>query len=165
MKLNAMVRASMLGLAVLVSSLTAQALETKRYVSEKYKFSILFPKDAKIEEASHGPWGGAHASYEGVHVFAISKLGVQADPEDIEAFGKKLSETDKAQWTALGGEKTDEGKHWWKASKATHGDVIVLAVYGTRPQGSYLSFVKASKSDVEKHQAEFTECLKSMKLE
>ena len=82
------------GLTVLLSAVPGHAEEAwAKYESPEYGFSMLVPAGATMVEQELGEgWGQLWAEHDGVKLYAVAKLGVQADAAEIEKIGVRVTD-------------------------------------------------------------------------
>ena len=88
--------------ALLLSAGVAAASEWTQYEAKAYGFSMLIPVGAAVREReSAGGWGGMYASFEGVKVYGLARLGTKESDTDIERFAVQVIGIPASQWTMI----------------------------------------------------------------
>jgi hypothetical protein len=137
-------------------SVTLHALPEgwKLFVAKEHGFTMLIPDDAEVHTREWGAWDGLYITRGGpTELYGIAKLGVQADPEAIEAFAVEVSGTDS--WEEIDSGENYRGWTWYRTGFATKGNNVLLGGYGVGPRGSFLMLLKTTKKQFEANEAAF----------
>jgi hypothetical protein len=150
----------------MVPAVSAAAQEGwQPYKAGAYGFSMPVPQGTKLTEKEFdGGWGGLHANYEGVELFAVARLGEYASAEDIEKFALRLTETTSDTWTEVDKGRNARGWYWYRVVTATKGDTVVFGGYGIGHAGSYLLLLKTTKQDFKEHEADYKKWYEGVRL-
>jgi hypothetical protein len=149
----------------LVGSTAIAGDEWESYSSDEYGFSMLIPEGTKpVEKEAGGGWGGLYAKADGVELYGLAKLAVQASPEEIEKFAVKETGIPDDKWTKVDEGKGENGFKWYRVYKAKHAGKIVFGAAGTGPKGSYLIFLRTTESDFNAHKADYESWYESVKV-
>jgi opacity protein-like surface antigen len=154
-------------IAVALVSLAAHALAANWVVlkDDKYGFAMLMPQGTKTASREwQGGWGGGYAKYGVTEFFGIAKLGVQAAPDDIEAFAIQASGVPGPRWQRVDQGKGMNGWKWWRTYRATDDTHVVFAVLGTGRRGSYCIFLKTTVADYNSGQEAYQRWYESLTL-
>ena len=135
------------------------------YRANDYGFSMLVPGGTVLieREGFHG-WGRLTGSYEGVHLYALTKQGEQATEADIEAVGLALTGIPSSRWKTIKSGYNQNGWNWFTTVEATQGGKLFVGDYGTGPSGSYLLLLETTDADYYAHKSDYKAWYNSIML-
>ena len=152
--------------ALLLSAGVAAASEWTQYEAKAYGFSMLIPVGAAVREReSAGGWGGMYASFEGVKVYGLARLGTKESDTDIERFAVQVIGIPASQWTMIDAGANQNGWGRYRTFRAASGQKLYFGGYGVGAKGNYLMYLETTVSDYNEHKADFTRWYESIRLE
>jgi hypothetical protein len=145
---------------------SALASDWKQYHAKEYGYSMLIPSGAAIAERERaGGWGGFAATFEGVKVHGLAKLGPGESDADIERYAVRVIGIPASQWTLIDSGGNQRGWGRFKTFRATSGPNLYFGGYGVGPKGNYLIYVETTPADYEEHKADFNRWYESIRFE
>ena len=150
----------------LLSTAVVSASDWRQYEAKAYGFSMLVPDGAAVREReSSGGWGGMNASFEGVKVHGLARLGTKENDADIERFAVQVIGIPASQWTMIDAGANQNGWGRYRTFRAASGQKLYFGGYGVGPKGNYLMYLETTVSDYNEHKADFTRWYESIRLE
>jgi hypothetical protein len=127
---------------------------------------MLIPAGAAVREReSAGGWGGMFATFEGVKVHGLAKLGAKESDADIERFAVQVIGIPAGQWTMIDSGTNHNGWARYRTFSAKSGPKLYFGGYGVGPKGNYLLYLETTADDYNEHKAEFAKWYESIRLE
>lgn len=119
----------------------AQAAPWVEYRSNKYGFTMQIPSGTQLATKElGGGWGALWGQSGPATLYAVAKLGIQHQADEIESFGVRVTGVPAQFWTKIAQGRNDDGWSWYRVYRANGPTHVVWAVLGTGPRGSYLLF-------------------------
>jgi hypothetical protein len=152
-------------IAALAVPVSASGDDFRTYEASEHGFTMSIPAGAKVVERERpGGWGGIYVRHDGVEFYGLAKLGKQHDEDEIARFAVKETGIPESRWKAVHSGKGEHGWKWYKIYRADQGDKVVFGASGVGPKGSYLLFVRTTKSDFSAHEAAYEKWVESIRL-
>ncbi|MCA9521310.1 MAG: hypothetical protein KC609_10070 [Myxococcales bacterium] len=143
-------------LALMLVASSASAVTWVQYKSSKYGVAMKLPAGTQMAASEvGGGWAALAAKFGPAKLFAVTKLGVQASPAQIEAFGMKLTGIAGNYWKMIAQGKGEHGWTWYRIYQASNSTHVVWAVLGTGAKGSYLMLLWTTVADATAHTADY----------
>lgn len=159
---------SRLVIGVFAGLLTQAALaaDWKYYEAKSYGFSMLVPAGVEVREREWGGgWGGANASFEGVKLHGLARLGARESDADIERFAVQTIGIPASEWTMIDSGTGQRGWMRYKTFRATSGSKLYFGGYGVGAKGNYLLYLETTTADYNEHKADYIKWYESIRLD
>jgi hypothetical protein len=165
MKIANVVSGVVLGALAAFLALPAAAQDWVKYEAPSYGFEMLIPKGVKTAEREYGGgWGGLNATFEGVKLFGLAKLGAGESDAAIEKFAIQTIGIPASAWTEIDKGANKNGWSRYRVFQARSGTKLVFGGYGVGPRGNYLLYLETTPDDFRDHRADYDRWYNSITL-
>jgi len=135
------------------------------YEAGAYGFSMPVPEETTFAEKEwDGGWGGLYANCDGVELFGIALLGVDAKAEEIEKIGVRATGIAAGHWKQIDAGKDKSGWRWYRTVMAAGDSKVAFGGYGVGPAGSYLLLMTTTVEDFEENRSDYEAWYAGVKL-
>jgi hypothetical protein len=151
-------------LLTVIASLIEPMTSWRLMEAGRLGIKMLVPADARVRVTRQGAWRELRVGRGGISLYASQNVGAAQSAADMEGRSAELTGIAGRYFRQIARGSDRHGWRWYRNVLAEKGRTVVYGTYGAGSRGTYLFWVKCSREDFDRHEAELFAWSRSIEI-